>query len=56
MTALLDEEVEAHGAGFRALDLDAMADCLLGILRHKSLELRPGLFVFEMSRPRRSIP
>jgi hypothetical protein len=35
MAAFLDEEVEAHGAGFRALGADAMADHLLGILRHQ---------------------
>jgi hypothetical protein len=42
------QEVEAHGAGFRALGSDAMADCLLGILRHNALELGLGLFVFEV--------
>jgi hypothetical protein len=31
MAAFLDEEVEAHGARFRALGADAMADRLLGI-------------------------
>jgi hypothetical protein len=48
MAALLDEEVEAHGAGFRAFGADAVADRLFGILRHKALELGLGLFVFEM--------
>ena len=35
MAALRLEEVEADGAGFRALGADAMADRLLGILRHQ---------------------
>jgi hypothetical protein len=35
MAALLDEEVEAHGAGFRALGADAMADRLLGSLENR---------------------
>ena len=39
MAALLDEEVEAHSAGFGALRLDAMADRLLGILRHQCFQL-----------------
>jgi Transposase, Mutator family len=49
--ALLDEEVEAHGAGFRAFGADAMPDRFLGILRHKALQFGPGLFVFEVGGP-----
>src|SRR6185503_6901053 len=51
MAGLLDEEVETHGAGFRALGADPMADRLLGILWHKALEFGLGMLVFEMSRP-----
>ena len=36
------------GAGFRALGADAMADRLLGVLRHQRLEFGLGLFVLEM--------
>ena len=50
MAALLDEEVEAHGAGFRALGPNAMADRLLGILRHQALELGLGLLVLDVGR------
>ena len=45
------EEVEADGARLRALGPDAMADGLLGILRHQALEFGLGLFVLEMRRP-----
>src|SRR5580704_15013637 len=51
MAALLVEEVEAHGSGFRAFGADAVTDRLLGILRHKALQFGLGLFVFEMSHP-----
>src|SRR5271169_4378974 len=51
MAALLDEEVEAHGPGFRAFGADAMADRLLGILRHQALELGLGLLVLEVGVP-----
>jgi hypothetical protein len=40
MAAVLDEEVEGHGAGFRALGAEAMADRLLGILGHQALRRR----------------
>jgi hypothetical protein len=45
MAALLGEEVEAHRTGFRALGSDAMADRLLGVLRHQPFELGLGLLV-----------
>jgi hypothetical protein len=47
MAAVLDEEVEGHGAGFRALGAEAMADRLLGILGHQALQLGFGLLVGE---------
>src|SRR5580704_3007845 len=50
MAALLDEEVEAHGAGFRALGADAVADRLLGIFRHRALQFGLRLLVLQMGR------
>jgi hypothetical protein len=51
MVTLLDEEIEAHGSGFRALGADAMADRLLCILRHQPFELGLGLLVLEVGGP-----
>ena len=51
MAGLLDEEVETHGAGFRALGADAMANRFFGFLRHQPFELGLGLFVLEVGRP-----
>src|SRR5580692_880026 len=48
--ALHAEEVEAHGARFRALGPDAMPGRLLGILWHQTLQFGLGLFMFEMRR------
>jgi hypothetical protein len=42
MAVLLDEEVKAHGPGFRALGPNAMADRLFGVLRHQAFQLYLG--------------
>src|SRR5262249_51463772 len=39
--------LKAHGAGFRALGADAVAERLLGVLGHKLLEPDLGSLVFE---------
>src|SRR5437868_5320403 len=39
MAILRREEVEADGAGFRALGADAVADCLFGVLGHQRFQL-----------------
>src|ERR1700689_2004317 len=44
------EEVEADGAGFRALGPNAMTDRLMGILRHQLFEFGLGSFVLGMRR------
>jgi hypothetical protein len=44
-------KVETDGSRLRPLGSDAMADRLLGILRHQTLELRFGLLVLKMGRP-----
>src|SRR5580692_4190090 len=50
-TAILHaEEIKAHRPRLRTLGADAMPDRLLGILRHQTLQLRFGLFMFEMGR------
>src|SRR5580704_14058768 len=49
--ALLHKKVEAHSAGFRALGPDAVAERLLGILRHQVLEFGLGLLVLEVGGP-----
>ena len=51
MAALLDEQVEVHGTGLRALGPDATADRLLGILGHQCFEFGLRLLVFWMGRP-----
>src|SRR5260221_14796208 len=40
--------LKADGAGFRALCLKAMSDCLLGIFRHQFLQVRLGGLMFLM--------
>src|ERR1700730_18768903 len=52
MAALHAENVEAHGAGFRALGSDAVPDGLLGVFGHQSLELRLGVLVLEIGLSR----
>src|SRR5271169_3850691 len=52
MTALLDEEVEANGAGLRALGADAMADRLLGILRNQPFQFGLSVFVLQVGLAR----
>ena len=44
------QEVQADGAGFRALGPNAMPDGFLGVLRHQAFEFGLGLFMFEMGR------
>src|SRR5262249_62247602 len=39
------QNIEAHGAGLRALGAHAMPDALLGILGHERLQLALGPFV-----------
>jgi hypothetical protein len=41
------EEIEADGAGFRALGPDAMPDRRIGILEHKALQFGLGVLVLE---------
>src|SRR5580704_17378050 len=48
MMILRFEEVEADGAGFRALGPDAMTDRLMRVLRHQPFEFGLGLFVVGM--------
>src|SRR5271170_1875017 len=48
MASPRSQEVEADGSRFRALGSDAMADRLLGVLRHQALKLRLGLLVLEV--------
>src|ERR1700722_19128932 len=50
MIILHFEEVEADGAGFRALGPDAVTDRLMGILGNKFFEFGLGLFVLGMGR------
>src|SRR6202167_3525968 len=50
MIILHFEEVEADGAGFRALGPDAMADRLMRVLRYQLFEFGLGLFVLGMGR------
>jgi len=48
MAALLHlEQIEADGAGFRALSADPVADCLLGVLGHRPFEFYFSLLVLE---------
>src|SRR5580692_5114848 len=44
------EEIKAHRARLRTLGADAMADRLLGIVRHQTLQFCLGLFMFEVRR------
>src|SRR5215471_285012 len=41
------KKVKADGAGLGALGTHAMPDCFLGVLRHETLELAFGAFVFQ---------
>src|SRR6202050_1503701 len=50
MMILRFEEVEADGAGFRALGPDAMTDRLMRILRTPPFAFGLGLFVLGMGR------
>src|ERR1700684_2765128 len=50
MIILHFEEVEADGAGFRALGPDAMTDRLMRVLGHQPFEFGLGLFVLGMGR------
>src|SRR5215467_14319856 len=50
MAALQFEQVEADGAGFRALGADAMPDCLLGILGHEALQLSLRVLMLQKCR------
>src|SRR5207247_9777372 len=45
MACLPVQNVEAHGAGFRASGAYAVANGLLGVLRHQGLQLALGEFV-----------
>src|SRR6516164_6239641 len=47
MGCLRLQHIKAHGARFRALGFQAVADGLLGILRHQGFELAFGPFVVE---------
>src|SRR5689334_1992826 len=51
MAGLQVDELEAHGAGLGALRPHAMADRLLGILRHQLFELGLGPLVVEEGGP-----
>src|SRR5580658_7891936 len=48
--ALHAHEIKAHRPRLRALGPNAMADRLLGVLRHQTLQFCLGLFMFEMRR------
>src|SRR5579862_303215 len=50
MASLPAQEVKAHRPRLRALGADAMADRLHGVLRHQTLQLRLGPFMFEVRR------
>src|SRR5467141_4273080 len=47
MASLQFEQIEADGAGFRALGADAMPDCLLGILGHEALQFDLGVLMLQ---------
>jgi hypothetical protein len=51
MGCLLAQDIEAHGYGFRPFGPYAVPDRLLGVLRHKALELGLGVLMLEKSRP-----
>jgi hypothetical protein len=52
MAAPIDiDDIETDSSRLRPLGSHAMADRLLGILRHQALELHFGLLVFESGRP-----
>src|SRR5207302_5106611 len=51
MARLRAQKVKADGAGFGALGAHAMADRLLGVLRHQPLQLGLGLLMLEIGRP-----
>ena len=50
MFGLHFKEIEADGAGFRALGPDAMPDRLLGIFGHEPLEFGLGILVLQKGR------
>src|SRR5258708_27398400 len=50
MTNLHLDQIKADGAGFGPFRPDAVADGLLGILRHQSFELALGPLVVEVGR------
>src|SRR5262245_47173610 len=52
MAALHTQDIKAHCTGFGSFGSDAMADPLLGVLRHKGLKLRLGILMLEVSLAR----
>src|SRR5215831_6470026 len=52
MAALHAQDIKAHRTGFGSFGSDAMADRFLGVRRHKSLELRLGMLMLQVSRAR----
>src|SRR2546430_15911879 len=52
MAALHAQDIKAHRTCFGTLGSDPMPDCLLGVLRHKPLELRLGGLVLEIGLTR----
>src|SRR5580704_10022475 len=46
-TCLHVEKIEADGAGLRTLGTNPVADCLLGVLGHQTLEFDLGPLVLE---------
>ena len=47
MAALHLEQIEADGAGFRALGANAVADRLLGVFRHQAFQFGLGFLMLE---------
>src|ERR1700680_4072872 len=45
------EEIEADGAGFRALGAQTMPSRLLGVFRHQALQFGLGVLVLQECRP-----
>src|SRR5450631_2475426 len=54
MAGLPIHHLEADRTGLGALGPNAVAECLLGVLRHQPLELGLGLLVVEKGRPGRA--
>src|SRR5260370_185988 len=51
MGCLLAQDIEAHGAGFRAFGPNPVPDRLLGVFRHQALELGLAALVLEKGGP-----